>query len=199
MPYNSFQQIKKVFSNHEFIIVFDEKREVEGDFFILAENITAEKINFLFEYSRGLICIACEEKILEQLKIPLMVEKNENPHGTNFCVSVDAKKRITTGVSASDRAKTIAILANPNAKNKDLVIPGHTFPLKAVNDIKKRFGHTEAAVKLAQTCEKYPVIVICEIMNKQGEKANLQELKKLSQKFDIPITSLEILKAEIKK
>lgn len=193
MPYHDFELIKKQFSDHKFIIVFDENREIEGDFFILAENITPEKINFLFEHSRGMICVACEASILERFKLPLMVKNNQNPHGTNFCVSVDAKEDITTGVSAPDRAKTISILADPEAKNEDLVIPGHTFPLKALNK-NQRFGHTEAAVLLAQKCKKHPVVVICEIMNKQGEKANLQEIKKLSQQFDIPMTSLEILK-----
>ncbi|MCK5460483.1 3,4-dihydroxy-2-butanone-4-phosphate synthase [Candidatus Gracilibacteria bacterium] len=195
--YNDFSQILNSFSKGEFIIVFDEDREVEGDFFVLAENITPKKINFLLEHGRGMICTACDGVLLDRLKLPLMVENNENPHGTNFCISVDAKEGVTTGVSAFDRAKTISVLANPLSTKSDLVIPGHSFPLRAEQDTEKRFGHTEAAVLLAQKTHKIPAVVICEIINKEGHKATIREVKVLAEKFNMPMTNLKILKKEL--
>ena len=181
--------ILTTFSSGDPIIVFDEDREEEGDFFVLAEHITPEKINFLLKHARGQICVACDDNILENLNIPLLCEDNENPHGTNFTMTVDAAYGITTGVSAFDRAKTIQILANPASKSSDLVRPGHTFPLLAQNP-KKRFGHTEASVELSKKCGKLPAVVICEILDEEGHKANLEYLKK----FNIPMTTLETLK-----
>lgn len=195
--YDDFSQILDSFSKGEFIIVFDEHREVEGDFFVLAENITPQKINFLLEYGRGMICTACDGNLLDRLELPLMVEDNKNPHGTNFCISVDAKEGVTTGVSAFDRAKTISVLADPRSTKSDLVIPGHSFPLRAEQDTEKRFGHTEAAVLLAKKCDKIPAIVICEIINKEGHKATVEEVKDLAKEFDMPMTSLNILKEEL--
>jgi len=189
--YSSKQKILNDFSLGKFIIVFDKKREIEGDFFCLAENITAQKINFLLKYAKGLICTACDEKILDKLEIPLMVKNNKNPHGTNFCVSIDAKKNITTGISAADRAETIRLLTQKKTTKENFIIPGHTFPLKAQNDYKKRFGHTEASVYLAKKCNKIPVVVICEILNEEGEKASQKELLEISKKNNIPIIELQ--------
>jgi len=181
------------FSAGEFIIILDEHREEEGDFFLLAEYVTPEKINFLLHQARGLICVACDESITKKLNVPLMVEKNENKHGTNFCVSVDASQNITTGVSAFDRAHTISLLADRNASPKDFVLPGHTFPLLA-KPITERFGHTECAVELAKMAQKTPVVVICEILNIAGEKANREELELIAKKSNCPLTTLEELK-----
>lgn len=180
----------KSFAAGKMVIVFDEHRECEGDFFILGEHITPESVNFLLTYGKGLICTAAHSTILDRLEIPLMMEANENPHGTNFCMLVDAKEGITTGVSAPDRSKTISLLANPLSKRDDFVIPGHSHPLRAVEDFSKRFGHTEAAVGLAEKLDKYPVVVICEILNEVGEKANFEELVKLSEKFEMPMVNL---------
>jgi len=188
------KEVLEAFAAGEFVLVYDENRECEGDFFVLAEHITPEKVHFLQLVARGMICIACSPEILQKLEIPLMVEANENPHGTNFCVSLDAKSGVTTGVSASDRARAIKILADPQSTRKDFVIPGHTFPLRAETDYTKRFGHTEAALKLAKKTENYPVIVICEILNEVGEKANQEELQKMSKDFEIPMVTLEQLK-----
>jgi len=184
----------KRFSAGEFVMVYDEYREVEGDFFVLAEAITPEKVNFLLEYGKGLICVACSEEVLDRLEIPLMVKNNEDPHHTNFTVSVDAKEGITTGVSAEDRAKTIKLLSNKKSVREDFLIPGHSFPLRAQKDLTKRFGHTEASVELSKKCGKLPVVVICEILNKQGEKATKKELDEISEKFDIPHVNLEDLR-----
>jgi len=187
------KEVLKAFSAGEFILVYDEHRECEGDFFVLAQHITPEKVHFLQLVARGMICVACSPEILDRLQIPLMVEQNENPHGTNFCLSLDAKSGVTTGVSAPDRSEAIKILASPTSTRDDCVIPGHTFPLRA-QDPATRFGHTEAAVLLAQQTKSYPVVVICEILNEEGEKASWEELQKLSEEFNIPMVTLEHIK-----
>ncbi len=190
-------EIKKLledFSEGKIVMVYDEHREVEGDFFVLGEFITPEKINFMLEYGKGLICTACSEEILDRLEIPLMVENNQDPHGTNFTVSVDAKENITTGISAGDRAETIKILSDKKSVQSDFVMPGHSFPLRAKKDLEERFGHTEASVELAKKCKKTEVVVICEILNKDGEKANKKELDLLAEKFNFPHVTLEALK-----
>ena len=190
----SIETIYDTFSEGEFVVVFDEEREEEGDFFILAEHITPEKINFLLKNARGQICVACAPEILDNLDISLLCEDNENPHGTNFTMTVDAAENVTTGVSAFDRAETIKILANPSSRSTELVRPGHTFPLLAQNPL-KRFGHTEAAVELSKKCGKLPVVVICEILDEDGHKASLEYLKK----FKIPMTTLNIIKEKVVK
>ena len=187
--YSRNEEILAEFSQGSFIIVLDEHREEEGDFFLLAETVTPEKINFLLKHARGMICIACNGIILDKLEIPLMVKKNGDKFGTNFCVGIDANKEITTGVSAFDRAKTIQILANPNSKPGDLVQPGHTFPLRA-RDPKVRFGHTEAAVEMAKKADKIQAVVICEILNDDGTMARLPQLEVLADKFGIKIVSI---------
>ncbi len=193
MPYSDLKNIFNTFARGDFIMVYDEHREVEGDFFILAEHISAEKINFLFEKAKGMICTACDPNVLKKYNIPLLTNKNENPHGTNFCMPVDAAQNITTGVSAHDRATTIGLFTQKDTRPTDFVRPGHTFTLMA-QDPSKRFGHTEAGVEMAKKLKKKPIVVICEILNSKGEKANLEELKTLSDKFNIPMTSLENLK-----
>ncbi len=194
MKTNSLDQICAELKKSNFIVVFDEHRECEADLFLLAEYVTPKKINFLLQNSRGMICVACESDILDRLQIPLMVKKNNNPHGTNFCVSVDAAEGISTGVSASDRAQTIQLLVDPHSKNDDFVIPGHTFPLRAEKDYQKRFGHTEAAIFLAEKCEATPTVVICEILNEKGRKACKTEVSEFSKKYGLKITTLEAIK-----
>ncbi len=194
MQLSSLQKITSELKKGNFIIVFDEHRECEADLFLLAEHVTPEKINFLQKNARGMICVACDPHILDRLKVPLMVETNNNPHGTNFCVSVDAAEDITTGVSAPDRAKTIQLLADPTSKNDDFVIPGHTFPLRAEKNYIKRFGHTEAAVLLAEKCEKTTAVVICEILNEAGEKACKEEISEFAEKYEFVVTTLETIK-----
>ncbi|MCF7830996.1 3,4-dihydroxy-2-butanone-4-phosphate synthase [Candidatus Gracilibacteria bacterium] len=193
MNFDPLNKVLEEFAKGEFIMVLDEHREKEGDFFLLAEHVTPEKINFLLSQARGMICVACDKSIIDKFKLPLMVEENSDKFGTNFCVSVDAKNEITTGVSAFDRAKTISILADPKATILDLVKPGHTFPLLAKD--KNRFGHTEAATFLAKKLNRIPVVVICEILNSSGEKASTTELFSLSKEKNCPITNLESIKS----
>jgi 3,4-dihydroxy 2-butanone 4-phosphate synthase/GTP cyclohydrolase II len=177
------------FASGQFIIVMDEHREKEADFFLLAEYATPEKINFLLKNAKGLLCVSCAPEILDRLHIPLMVEKPADEFSTNFCLSVDAAEGITTGISASDRCRTIQLLADPNSKPKDFVIPGHSFPLRARNP-KDRWGHTECSVELAKKCGKIPVVVICEILNEAGEKANTDEVMALAEKYNIAFQTL---------
>jgi 3,4-dihydroxy-2-butanone 4-phosphate synthase len=190
-------QIISDFSAGKFVLVLDEHREKEGDFFCLAETVTKEQVNFLFQHGHGQICVACAPEILERLQIPPMVTTPTDVYGTNFTVSVDAAQGITTGVSANDRVTTMKILADPNAKPITLLRPGHTFPLRAKNP-KERWGHTEAAVELAKIAGKTPAVVICEILNKDGEKSSREELTSLANQFNIATTTLENLKKIMK-
>lgn len=193
MQYSNPDDVLKNFAQGNIVIVVCEDREEEGDFFVLGEAITNQKINFMLTYGKGLICTACAPEILDHFGIPLMVKKSGDIHGTNFTISVDAAKDITTGVSASDRSKTIQVLADPNATNQDLVAPGHTQPLRARNP-KTRWGHTECSVEMAKHVKKIPVVAICEILNAEGEKASGAELFALAEQFDLPITNLKRMK-----
>ncbi len=190
-------QIISEFSAGKFVLVLDEHREKEGDFFCLAETVTKEQVNFLFQFGHGQICVACSPEILERLQIPPMVDSPTDVYGTNFTVSVDAAEGITTGVSAGDRVSTMKILADKHSKPSDLLKPGHTFPLRAKNP-NERWGHTEASVELAKVSEKTPAVVICEILNEEGEKSSFEELSSLSKKFKIPMTTLENLREILK-
>jgi len=193
--YDSTEKIVSELKEGNFVIILDEHREEEGDFLVLAEDTTSEKVNFMLTHGKGLICVACKKSIIEKLELPLLTQKNESIHHTNFCLTIDASIGITTGVSANDRAKTIRLLGNPNATSDNIVSPGHTFPLLAKSP-QERFGHTECAVELAKKTGKTPACAICEILNKDGEKANKAELFALAEKYNIVITTLEILKKE---
>ncbi len=186
-------QVQNDFSEGKFILVLDEHREKEGDFFCLAETVTKEQVNFLFQHGHGQICVACDPEILDRLQLPPMVENPSDEFGTNFTISVDAAEGITTGVSASDRVQTMRILGNPNSNPNDLLRPGHTFPLRAKNP-NERWGHTEASVELAKTIGKFPAVVICEILNEEGAKASKEELLDLANRFQIATTTLENLR-----
>ncbi len=173
----------------KFLIVVDDKnRENEGDLIMAAEKITPEAINFMTRQARGLICIAMTIQRLEGLKLPLMVERNTSLHKTNFTVSVDAKKGVTTGISAYDRAQTVKKLIDSRTKPDDLAKPGHIFPLKAQKGgVLVRAGHTEAAVDLAKLAGLYPAGVICEIMKSDGRMARLPQLKIIAKRFNLKI------------
>src|SRR4030043_1972472 len=156
------------------IIVDDEDRENEGDLAIAAEKVTPEAINFMAKHGRGLICMPIIGKRLDELGIPLMVSDNTSRHGTAFTVSVEAKRRVSTGISAYDRAATIKAVIDPATKPDDLARPGHTFPLRArEGGVLVRAGQTEAIVDLARLAGLYPAGVICEIMNEDGTMARL--------------------------
>ena len=173
------------------IIVDDEDRENEGDLVIAAEKVTAEAINFMARHARGLICLPIIGKRLDELRIPLMVRENTSRFSTAFTVSVEAKHRVTTGISATDRAETVKAIINPSTKAEDLNRPGHMFPLRArEGGVLVRVGHTEAIVDLAKIAGLYPAGVICEILNEDGSMARLPQLEVMAAEHGIKIISV---------
>ena len=163
------------------ILVDDEDRENEGDLMVPADTVTPEDINFMAKYGRGLICLTLTEEKCKQLHLPLMVRDNQDPHGTNFTVSIEAAKGVTTGISAHDRAVTIRTAVKPDAKPDDIVTPGHVFPLKArLGGVLTRAGHTEAGCDLARLAGHQPASVIVEIMNEDGTMARRDDLEKFA-------------------
>jgi len=174
------------------IIVDDENRENEGDLMIAAEKVTPEAINFMAKEARGLICVSLTEKRSDELRLPLMVHDNTSHFQTPFTVSVDAKKNTTTGISAFDRAATILCLIDPRTQPHDLSRPGHIFPLRAKDGgVLVRTGQTEASVDLAKFAKLQPAGVICEIMKEDGTMARMPDLVKFSEKFSVPIITIE--------
>ena len=173
------------------IIVDDENRENEGDLAMAAEKVTAEAINFMALRARGLICLPIIGKRLDELRVPLMVRENTSRFSTAFTVSVEAKHRVSTGISAADRAETIKAIIDPSTQAEDLVLPGHTFPLRArEGGVLVRAGHTEAIVDLARLADLYPAGVICEILNEDGSMARLPQLEVMSEQCGIKIMTI---------
>ncbi len=173
------------------IVVDDEARENEGDLVMAAEKVTPETINFMTKYARGLICMPCEGRRLDELKIQAMVSDNDSTHGTAFTVSIGAKHKITTGISAFDRAATIQAVVDPDTKPEDICRPGHIFPLRARDGgVLKRAGHTEAAVDLAKLAGLAPVGVICEIMNDDGTMARVPQLEEVACKHNLKMITV---------
>ena len=159
------------------VLVDEEDRENEGDLLIAAEHATAEAVNFMARYGRGLICLTLTEERCRQLNLPLMVSNNRSPLGTNFTVSIEAAEGVTTGISAADRATTVRAAMRPDAGPRDLVQPGHIFPLMAQEGgVLVRAGHTEAGCDLARLAGLQPASVICEILKDDGEMARLPDL-----------------------
>ncbi|MFI8379984.1 3,4-dihydroxy-2-butanone-4-phosphate synthase [Leeuwenhoekiella sp. NPDC079379] len=179
------------------IVVDDEDRENEGDFLAASEMVTPEMINFMATHGRGLICTPITEERCKELKLDMMVGTNSDPMETAFTVSVDLKGNgVTTGISASDRAKTIKALIDPDTRSWDLTRPGHIFPLKAKEGgVLRRTGHTEAAIDFARLAGFAPAGVIVEIMNADGTMARLPELVKVAKNFDLKIVSIADLVA----
>lgn len=177
------------------IVVDDEDRENEGDFLTAASNVTPEMINFMAREGRGLICVPLTEERCAELELDLMVGKNTATHETAFTISVDLLgKGCTTGISASDRAKTIHALVSAETKPEDLGRPGHIFPLKAKSGgVLRRAGHTEAAIDLARLAGFEPAGCIVEILNEDGTMARLPDLVKVAEKFDLKIVSIKDL------
>jgi 3,4-dihydroxy 2-butanone 4-phosphate synthase/GTP cyclohydrolase II len=176
------------------IIVDDEDRENEGDLVVAAERVTPEAINFMALHARGLVCVALTEQRCEELELPPMVEHNTSPNQTAFCVSVEARGRVTTGISAADRAATALALIDPRTRPADLLRPGHTFPLRARNGgVLKRAGHTEASVDLARAAGLEPAAVICEIMDRDGSMARLPRLVELAAEHSLAILTVRDL------
>jgi 3,4-dihydroxy 2-butanone 4-phosphate synthase / GTP cyclohydrolase II len=177
------------------IVVDDEDRENEGDFITAARNVTPEIINFMATHGRGLICAPLIEDRCDELELELMVGRNTSHHDTPFTISVDLTGfGCSTGISASDRAKTIQALIDPNTKPSDFGKPGHIFPLKAKREgVLRRTGHTEAAIDLARLAGFEPAGVLVEIMNEDGSMARLPDLVKIAERFDMKIISIKDL------
>ncbi len=178
------------------IVVDDEDRENEGDLTIAAEKTTPELINFMAKHGRGLICLPMTGDWLDRLDIPLMVRENTSQFATAFCVSIEAKESTSTGISASDRAITARVAADPATKPRDLARPGHMFPLRARDGgVLVRAGQTEAAVDLARIAGLHPAGVICEIMNDDGTMARVPQLRRFARRHKLPmITIADLIK-----
>ncbi|MDE2309729.1 MAG: 3,4-dihydroxy-2-butanone-4-phosphate synthase [Betaproteobacteria bacterium] len=176
------------------VLVDEEDRENEGDLVFAAEFVTPEKINFMAKYGRGLICLTLTEAHCRQLNLPLMVRDNGSPLGTNFTLSIEAASGVTTGISAADRAHTIQVAADKNAKPSDIVQPGHIFPLRAQSGgVLVRAGHTEAGCDLAQLAGLTSAAVICEILKDDGEMARLPDLIAFAQLHNLKIGTIAAL------
>ena len=183
--------IKELKNGNMVILVDDEDRENEGDLVLGAEFTSASHINFMSKYGRGLICLTLTEERCKKLRLPLMVQENEGKLGTNFTVSIESAKGVTTGISASDRSKTIMAAISKNANHTSIVRPGHIFPLIShPGGVLYRAGHTEAGCDLAELANLEPASVICEILNEDGSMARLPELIKFSEEHKIKIGSI---------
>ena len=178
------------------IVVDDEDRENEGDLTIAAEKITPDAINFMARYGRGLICLSMTPERLDELEIPLMVSQNSSRFDTGFCVTIEAKHRTSTGISAADRAATVLCAIDPETKPGDLARPGHMFPLRSrTGGVLARTGQTEAAVDLARIAGLYPAGVICEVMNEDGTMARVPQLTRFARRHGLlMITVADLIK-----
>jgi 3,4-dihydroxy 2-butanone 4-phosphate synthase/GTP cyclohydrolase II len=184
------EAIEEIAAGRMVIVVDDADRENEGDFIMAAEKANPEAINFMATHGRGIICMPCEGRRLEDLRIPLMVAGKEGSFETAFAVSIDARET-TTGTSAYDRAATIKAVCHPDTKPEDIQMPGHVFPLRAhEGGVLKRAGHTEAAVDLARLAGLFPAGVICEIMHPDGTMARLPELRRVASEHGLKLISI---------
>ncbi len=183
------------------ILVDDEDRENEGDLTMAAEKVTPEAINFMAKYGRGLICLSLTEQKLNELRLPMMVSENTSRFQTAFTVSIDASKKITTGISAADRATTILAAIADDAQPEDLVSPGHIFPLKArEGGVLVRTGQTEGSVDLARLAGLKPAGVICEIMNDDGTMSRLPDLRRVAERHGLKIVTIaDLIKYRMSK
>lgn len=176
------------------ILVDDEDRENEGDLCMAAEKVTPEAINFMAKYGRGLICLSLTPERVKELKLPMMTDDNTSLFGTAFTVSIEAKRGVTTGISAADRARTILTAIDPKTKPEDLSRPGHIFPLKAkAGGVLQRAGQTEGSVDLARLARLTPAGVICEIMSDDGTMARVPELIEFSKRHNLKIVTIKDL------
>lgn len=192
MPFATVDQAAELYRRGEFVIIVDdEDRENEGDLCIAAEKITPAAINFMATHGRGLICLALTEERCAELQLPLMVENNTSNYGTAFCVSIEARGRVTTGISAKDRSETVRVAIDPKTRPSDLQRPGHMFPLRArKGGVLKRAGQTEASVDLAEIAGLTPAAVICEIMNEDGTMARLPDLREFATRHGLRVISV---------
>lgn len=196
MSLNTIEEAIEAIKQGEIIIVVDdEDRENEGDFIVAAEKVTPEVVNFMATHGRGLICAPLVEDRCDELGLDLMVQQNTAAYETPFTVSIDLIGHgTTTGISASDRAKTILALVDPNTKAEELGKPGHIFPLRAkAGGVLRRAGHTEAAIDFARLAGFQPAGAIVEIMNEDGTMARLPQLKEIAQKFNLKLVTIKDL------
>jgi len=187
MPFAAIEDaIEDIRAGRMIIVIDDEDRENEGDLTMAADRVTPEAINFMARYGRGLICLPMTAARLDELEIPLMVERNTAAYRTAFCVSIEARQKVSTGISAADRAVTVATAVDPATGPHDLARPGHVFPLRArPGGVLRRAGQTEAAVDLARLAGLTPAGVICEIMNEDGTMARVPDLETFSQTHNL--------------
>ena len=196
MPSKITEAIEDFRAGKMVVVVDDEDRENEGDLTIAAEKVTPEAINFMARYGRGLICLPMTGERLDELRIPLMVrdEQNNARFGTAFCVPIEARAGVTTGISAGDRARTVLAAIDPKTRPEDLARPGHMFPLRAkAGGVLARAGQTEAAVDLARLAGLYPAGVICEVMNEDGTMARVPQLERFCTEHDIRLITIRDL------
>lgn len=188
------EAIDDIASGRMVILVDDEDRENEGDLCMAAEKVTPEAINFMAKYGRGLICLSLTPERIEELRLPMMTDENTSTFGTAFTVSIEAKKGVTTGISAADRARTILTAIDPKTKPDDLAKPGHVFPLKSKpGGVLQRAGQTEGSVDLTRLARLYPAGVICEIMSEDGTMARVPELMEFAKKHNLKIVTIKDL------
>ena len=198
MPKDKFSKISSIIQDAKkgkmFILVDDKNRENEGDLIIPGSKCNSKSINFMAKHGRGLICLALTKRQVDNLKLPLMSSINKSRMQTAFTISIEAKKGITTGISAQDRSRTIKVAINPKVKKNEIVSPGHVFPLVARNGgVLERAGHTEASVDISKLSKLNPSSVICEVMNEDGRMARLNDLFKFAKKHKIKLASIEDL------
>ena len=186
--------IEEIREGRILIVVDDEDRENEGDLVMAADLATPEAVNFMAKHGRGLICVPMTGERLDELKIAMMVSDNTAPMGTAFTVTVDARRGVTTGTSAYDRALTIRTLVDPQMRAEDLTRPGHILPLRAMpGGVLRRAGHTEAAVDLSRLAGRYPAGVICEVLDDDGGMARLPQLHAMAERYDFKIITIKDL------
>lgn len=195
MEFSTIEDALKDLQAGKFVLVTDDaSRENEGDLIMAAEFVDARAINFMLRRTSGIICVPMEGERLDELGLLQMTDQNTDRHSTAYTISVDAREGTTTGVPASDRARTTQVLIDPETKREDLMRPGHVFPLRArEGGVLVRAGHTEAAVDLCRLANLYPAAVICEVMDDEGESARLPELMEMAKEHDLKIISIEDL------
>jgi 3,4-dihydroxy 2-butanone 4-phosphate synthase/GTP cyclohydrolase II len=188
------QAIEDLKNGKMIILVDDEDRENEGDLVFPAELITPQAVNFMATHARGLICLSLQPKRVEELELPMMTSQNKSPKQTAFTVSIEAREGVTTGISAADRAQTIRVAADPLKAAKDIISPGHIFPLRAVEGgVLVRAGHTEGSIDLMRIAGLRPSAVICEVMKEDGTMARLADLQEFARKHQLNIVSIKEL------
>ncbi|MBF0592121.1 MAG: bifunctional 3,4-dihydroxy-2-butanone-4-phosphate synthase/GTP cyclohydrolase II [Nitrospirae bacterium] len=194
------EAIKDIKEGKIIILIDDEDRENEGDFCMAAEMITPEAINFMARYGRGLICLSLTPERVQHLNLPMMTAENTSSFGTAFTVSIEARKGVTTGISAKDRATTILTAISPKARPEDLARPGHVFPLRSKpGGVLQRAGQTEGSVDMARLAGLSPAGVICEIMNDDGTMARVPQLMEVAKTHDLKIITIaELIKYRLK-